>query len=123
MQLTTMHRSGPAHMQISVSVMSSKVTPPEELERKAAAVKRFVQQRFGFEPVQESRAYITYQIGRDREAVLPELLAQLEEQQEALGITDLQVRRRGVVCPLVAGVCGAQCGGTVLRWSSVWCLR
>ena len=79
-------------MQVSVSVISADNTDAAQRDTRAHQVKRFVHERFGFTPVQESRAYITYLIGRDAERALPALLKQLEAEKGALGITDIQVR-------------------------------
>lgn len=85
-------------MQVSVSVMTAKEADDAQRDERAHRVKSFVQERFGFQPVQESRAYITYLIGRDSESALPELLKQLEADKDALGITDIQVRDARCTC-------------------------
>lgn len=81
-----------AALQVSVSVTTANAEADAQRDERAQRVKRFVQERFGFQPVQETRAYMTYLIGRDAESALPELLKQLEAETDALGITDIQVR-------------------------------
>jgi hypothetical protein len=59
---------------------------------RADRVKAFVREHAGLEPAEETRAYVTYQVGREREAALPALLKELEAERDRLGITDMQAR-------------------------------
>ncbi|KXZ51812.1 hypothetical protein GPECTOR_11g253 [Gonium pectorale] len=64
---------------------------PAAVERRAAAVKQFVQERLGLDPVEESKAYITFLVARDKEALLNGFLRDLEASRDTLGITDVQL--------------------------------
>lgn len=62
-------------------------------QQRAANVKAFIKDTYGFEPLSESSAYITYLISRSDEERLPEMLKNLESNTAALEISDIQVRR------------------------------
>lgn len=65
-----------------------------EIQARAARVKELVRSEFGFDPMQETKAYVTYLIDRARAPVLPRLLKRLEGGREEFGVTDIQVRVR-----------------------------
>lgn len=73
-------------------------TEPSGAAERGARVKAFIKDHYGFEPLSESSAYITYLISRSDEARLPEMLKSLEANTETLGISDLQVRARPPAC-------------------------
>ena len=50
-----------------------------------------MQQQYGLQPADETKAYITYLIGRDFVDRLQELLQGLEQQRQELSISDVQV--------------------------------
>jgi len=93
-----------AGYKVSVSVMSAAEESGAVIEARAAVVKDFVRGRFGLQPDDETRAYITYLIGREFTG-LQELLASLEKRSAQLGITDIQVRE-----------------GLGLRWGAEGCV-
>jgi hypothetical protein len=79
-------------MQVAISVTRAE----EETDVAAAAaraqrVKAFIKEAYGFEPLSESSAYITYLIARSNEPQLPGMLKALESRTNELQISDLQV--------------------------------
>ncbi len=83
-----------AGYQLSISVMSAKASQQDltRLAAKADAVKALMRQQLGgLEPVDETKAYVSYVVTQDREQALIELLHRLEDNRQELGITDVQV--------------------------------
>lgn len=79
--------------QIAVSVSPGTGAPPslEDLARRSAAVKKFFYEGLGLEPVDESKAYISFVVGRELEPQLAAFMARLERDSEALGVSDIQM--------------------------------
>jgi hypothetical protein len=77
--------------QVAISVAKDGADDPASAEHRAKQVKDFVKDTYGFEPLSETSAYITYLISRSNEESLPAMLKNLERNSEALGISDLQV--------------------------------
>ncbi|GFR51512.1 hypothetical protein Agub_g13927, partial [Astrephomene gubernaculifera] len=80
---------GPQQQQQGMMQMMQNA--PADVERRAAAVKRFFQERLGLAPVEESKAYMHFLVDRAREPQLNGFLKQLEAERGALGITDVQL--------------------------------
>jgi hypothetical protein len=78
-------------LQVAISVMQADSEDGEALESRARLVRAFMNDRYGFEPMSETRAYLTYLVSRADEARLPQMLKDLEANTQDLGITDLQV--------------------------------
>lgn len=83
-----------AGYQVSISVMPSGGMSSGNLaalEGRALGVKRYFKTYLGEEPVEESKAYITYLVGRDKEEQLNAFLKQLDRDRGQLGLTDIQL--------------------------------
>lgn len=78
-------------MQVAVSVANDEGDTPAGVQQRAESVKAFIKDTYGFEPLSESSAYITYLIARSDEERLPAMLKNLENNTTALGISDIQV--------------------------------
>ncbi|EFJ52653.1 hypothetical protein VOLCADRAFT_85850 [Volvox carteri f. nagariensis] len=61
------------------------------VERRAAVVKQFFQERLGLAPVDESKAYMHFLVDREKEPLLNSFLVELEANRGSLGITDVQL--------------------------------
>eukprot|EP00892_Ulva_mutabilis_P002376 jgi/Ulvmu1/12139/UM085_0003.1 len=80
-----------AGYQVAIAVKDIEGEAPAVAQQRAQAVKHFIHEGFGFEPITENNAYITYLIGHTDEQRLPELLRALESNTESLGIADTQI--------------------------------
>jgi hypothetical protein len=78
-----------AVLQVSVSVLGTQ-SDGGEVER-AENVKGLILKEFQFQPMQETKAYITYLISRNEAHRLPPMLRLLENNRLNLGISDIQV--------------------------------
>ncbi|XP_078158441.1 ABC transporter A family member 2-like [Carex rostrata] len=54
-------------------------------------VKRFFYERLGVKPKEENKAFLTFVIPRDKEALLTSFFAELEERESEFGISDIQL--------------------------------
>ena len=96
-------------VQVSVSVLGSQDSGDETaIQARAMRLKALVRSEYGFEPMQETKAYVTYLIDRRAAPQLPALLKRLETGRDEYGITDVQVR-----ATLLRGVCLLDCLGLV----------
>lgn len=78
-------------VQVAISVAKDEGDTPEAAQQRAVSVKTFIKDTYGFEPLSESSAYITYLIARSDEERLPAMLKNLENNTSALEISDIQV--------------------------------
>jgi len=62
-----------------------------EEEQRRTQVKQFFKEQLDVEPKEESRAYTTFVIPRERESQLPDFFRLLEHRKTQLGVTDLQM--------------------------------
>ncbi|CAM6024303.1 unnamed protein product [Sphagnum balticum] len=62
-----------------------------EEEQRRTQVKQFFKEQLDVEPKEESRAYTTFVIPRERESQLPDFFRLLEHHKIQLGVTDLQM--------------------------------
>lgn len=81
---------------MAVSVAKEEGDTLEGAQSRATKVKAYIKDTYGFEPLQESSAYITYLISRSDEERLPAMLKNLENNTEALEISDIQVSAMSV---------------------------
>ena len=79
-----------AGYKVSISVMTTDYEQAAHNAR-AMRLKAYMQQQYGLQPADETKAYITYLIGRDFVDRLQELLQGLEQQRQELSISDVQV--------------------------------
>uniref|UniRef100_A0A061SDE8 Abc transporter a family member 2-like n=2 Tax=Tetraselmis sp. GSL018 TaxID=582737 RepID=A0A061SDE8_9CHLO len=76
---------------ISVSLQGTRDQPTGADERFAARVKDFFKEGIGADVADETKAYIQFQIPKDKEGMLPGLLQQLKAEGPAMGVGDVQV--------------------------------
>lgn len=76
---------------MAVSVAKEEGDTAAGAQERAMRVKAFIKDTYGFEPLSESSAYITYLIARSDEERLPAMLKNLENNIDALSISDIQV--------------------------------
>jgi hypothetical protein len=76
---------------IGVLQPASGDNSPDALACRGEAVREFFISRLGLLPFDEGRAHLHYLVPREHEARLGALLVELEQQRDAVGVSDVQL--------------------------------